>query len=126
MPLMSCEERAHQIYLVLAARVAGIPVMSPSSVKVTYGEVGDWIGLKPNRFGKALEAISDYCKRKKISELNCIVVNKVTKEVGDEAPDPVDPNTKKTITPTEARSLILIRRKKWLVNLPRPSDFRCK
>ncbi len=93
---------------------------------LTYEEVSDKTGCDIRIVGRVLGCISKYCKKQKYPQLNSMVVRKKTGEIGEGAPDFVDPATRReiSISPARARMLIKRDREKWLQrHRPKPRDF---
>jgi putative restriction endonuclease len=49
---------------------------------ITYGDLGDQIGLHPRQIGRVLSVIQDYCLERRMPPLTILIVNKRTGEPG--------------------------------------------
>lgn len=70
-PIMNASQRAAQIWPLLAWAATNRQVL-------TYGTVGDLIGVPTSGLGHLLEPIQSYCLIKKLPPLTVIVVSKET------------------------------------------------
>ena len=75
-PIMSVEQRAAQLWPLLAYAAARHQLL-------TYGEVGKLIGVAARGLGKLLEPVQSYCLLRKLPPLTAIVVRRNTGRPGE-------------------------------------------